>query len=64
MATKEEYDEEPIYYCRECLSIKINGELEGCDYCEDCGSTNIESCNIFEWEAMYKKRKGKTFLEE
>ena len=33
------------------------------DYCDECGSTNIEQCSIQEWEKLYKERYGHNFLE-
>ena len=47
---KIDYEEEPIWYCRSCLSMKILNS-SGTDedfledptpcYCDDCGSTDI-----------------------
>lgn len=59
---KEEYNNIPVHYCKNCLSIKINGEEE-CDYCEDCGGTNIDQCHISEWEEMFIKKNGYRYLE-
>lgn len=60
----EEYNEEPVFYCKSCLSLKIKTVLVGSslDYCDECGSTNIEQINIKEWEALYKERYGTSFL--
>lgn len=38
--SKEDYNNEPVYYCSECLSLKIR-DIDGTDYCDKCGSTNI-----------------------
>lgn len=56
----EDYNEEPVFYCTHCLSLKIKG-LEGYDYCDDCGGTDIETTDIFTWRQMYKDRYGKDF---
>ena len=42
------YNDEYVYYCKHCLSLKIRSAEEQ-DYCDDCGSTNIEEASIFEW---------------
>lgn len=38
--------------------------MEGSDYCDKCGSTNIEECSIEEWETLYKNKYGHSYLEE
>lgn len=60
-----EYNEEPVHYCSDCLSlnIKINTSLN-LDYCSDCGSTYIESTNIFDWEEQYKNKYGISLLNK
>lgn len=62
---KEEYNNIPVYYCKHCLSLKIKGiaELEGLDYCDDCGATEIATTSIQEWEELYKNRYGFKYLE-
>ena len=52
--TKEDYNNEPVFYCSECLSLRIRS-LDDIDYCDKCGSTSIEEANIKDWEAMYTK---------
>ena len=39
--SKEDYNNEPVYYCTECMSLRIRN-IDGTDYCDKCGSTNIE----------------------
>lgn len=61
-----EYNEEPVFYCKNCLSLKVkivpvDSDL---DYCDDCGSTNIEHTNIHDWENLYKERYGTFFLNK
>ena len=57
------YDQEPVYYCPRCLSLKIKADIADYCYCDQCGSTRIETTSIFEWEHMYKNRYGLKFLE-
>lgn len=63
---QEEYNNIPVLYCKHCLSLKIRNipRIEDSDYCDECGSTNIESCSIEEWENLYKNRYGHAYLEE
>ena len=47
---KNEYNNEPVYYCSRCLSLRIR-EFDTDDlYCDECGNTHIESTNIENWE--------------
>lgn len=59
----DKYNAIPVVYCSDCLSIKIS-TIDGIDYCEDCGSTNMKEANIFDWEKMYKAKYSNTFLEK
>ena len=63
---KEEYNKEPVYYCKKCLSLKIGyvAVLEGSEYCEDCNSTDIGTTTIEEWDKMFFKRYGYHYLDE
>jgi hypothetical protein len=61
---KEEYNNEPVYFCKECLSLKVMNVagLKGACYCDDCGGTDIGETSIEEWEQLYKKRHGFIYL--
>lgn len=61
--TIEEYNDEPVYYCKNCLSLKVK-IVGGYDFCDDCGSTNITTTHIDNWEKMYEEQYGNKFLEE
>lgn len=55
-----QYDEEPVWFCEECLSLQImTGYVP---YCAFCGSTEIGQCDIYEWEEKWEERYGKRFL--
>lgn len=60
------YNEEPVYYCKSCLSLRILGisKDDDCNFCDDCGSVNIETINIKDWETLYKERYGKLYLNK
>lgn len=60
---KNEYDDEPVYYCRSChsLNIKIDevladGFWDG-SYCANCNSCDIGTCSMDEWLEEEERRK-------
>ena len=57
--SKKEYDEEPVYYCRRCLSLKVK-QIAGSSspddlYCDDCGSVSIGYIVIDKWLELQKR---------
>ena len=60
------YNEEPVFYCKHCLSLRIRDipVMTDSDYCDSCGATDIGECSIEEWENMYINRYGHRYLEE
>lgn len=72
---KQDYNNEPICYCKTCLSINIktvefepvalvNGKStsRNVDYCVPCSNTEMGEVHISEWQDMYKERYGEDFL--
>lgn len=61
-----DYNEEPVFYCKSCLSLKIRfiKSMQDSEYCDECGSTDIGQCSIEEWQKLYKERYGHSYLEE
>lgn len=61
---KEEYNEEPVCFCKGCLSLRIKTVAIGSDldYCDECGSTDIEQTNIEEWKRLYRERYGFDYI--
>lgn len=57
-----EYNKEPVFYCKHCLSLKIR-TVSGMDYCDNCSATDVECCNIEDWENLYTQRYGHKFLD-
>ena len=59
---------EPITYCKTCLSIHIKTvELPetkqgNVDYCVPCGNTDLETVHLTEWEELYEDKYGNIFL--
>ena len=59
------YNEEPVFYCKHCLSLRIRdiAGLPDSDYCDSCGTTEIGTTTIAEWQEMYKAKYGYYYLE-
>jgi hypothetical protein len=58
------YDLEPVEYCAKCYSLKIKHEdAIDADCCMECGSTEIASASIDEWERLYQRRYGHKYVE-
>lgn len=62
---KEIYDSIPVHYCSNCLSLKIRtlGQTDDV-YCDECGSTDILTSSIHEWEELYKQKYGHSYLKK
>lgn len=56
-----EYNKIPVFFCKKCLSLNIKVMGEDFDFCEDCGSTDIDQTDIYTWEKMYEQKYGKKF---
>jgi predicted RNA-binding protein with PUA-like domain len=63
---ENDYNDEPVFYCTNCLSLKIRSvmPIEGSEYCDKCGSTSVSTCNIKEWEELYRQKYGHNYIEE
>lgn len=64
--SKDVYDAIPVYYCKQCLSLRIMDVpgIEDTDFCDNCNSTNIEQTDIQTWERLYQERYGRKYLDE
>lgn len=64
MNSSSEYNDEPVFYCKECMSLRIQSVASGLDldYCDECGSTDIEQSHINDWEQSYKDKYGFNYL--
>ena len=58
-----QYNEEPVHYCKQCLSLAVKTVAEY-DFCNVCGSTEIEKTNIFIWETKYENKYGIKFIND
>ena len=64
---RKKWDDEPVLFCRNCLSLKIlntSNEGEGVDYCDECGSTLIGSTDIDKWKKLYRQKYNKDYVKE
>lgn len=61
--SKEQYNKEPVVFCKHCLSLKvrISGNL---DYCDDCGCTELGETDIHHWEELYEQKYGIKYLNK
>ena len=66
MGENNEYNNEPVFYCKHCLSLRIKSvpDIEGLDYCDDCCSSFLYSTDIETWRQLYKDRNGFDYLDK
>lgn len=66
MEETKNYNKEPVFYCRHCLSLKIKSvpSMSELDYCDDCGTTDIGKTDIESWRTLYKNRYGIDYLDK
>lgn len=59
------YNSEPVEYCSRCYSLKIKHEdAIDADCCMECGSTEISTTSIENWERLYEGRYGCKYVEK
>ena len=46
---QQDYNKEPVTYCKRCHSLNIITGDGFPDYCDDCGSTDLGEESIYEW---------------
>ena len=59
----KKYDEEPVFYCKKCMSLAILN-VDNYNYCRDCDSTDVDVCMIDEWEDKYETKYGYKYLNK
>ena len=65
MVNNSDFNNEPVFYCKHCLSLKIrDAGLPELLYCDECGSTEVLSANIKQWEEIYKEKHGFRYLDK
>lgn len=62
--SKDEYENEPVHYCGNCLSLNIK-ELPGVklDICRECGNTDIQTTDMDHWNHLYTEEYGSAFMD-
>ena len=56
MKSPSNYNDEPVHYCKYCLSLDNPEMLDGTEYCKYCGSTEFEDSHIDEWEKQFEQK--------
>lgn len=60
----KEYDEEPVVFCAKCYSLKIKHDEDiDLDCCEECGSTDFKTADIYTWEKLFKGRYKHKYID-
>ena len=64
--SKQEYNNEPVFYCTKCLSLRIRHiiHMNESEYCDTCGSTDISQTDIDTWNKLYKEKYGHEYLNK
>ena len=62
---KQSYEEEPVYYCKRCLSLNVRQMpmIVEQNYCGDCGTVDIGEASFEEWEEMYIEKYGHPYID-
>jgi len=63
MLEDSKYNEEPVYYCADCLSLKIVEE-QGVTFCAECGSGQCNCDYIDVWRKKYREMYGFDYLDK
>jgi len=60
------YNDEMVFYCKKCLSLRIKSvpDMEDLNYCDECGATSIGETDIETWRQMYKDKFGFDYLDK
>ena len=64
--SKGTYDDDPVYYCKRCLSLSIKDVpfVKDKCYCTECTNADIGVTSIEEWKEMYRKKYGHDYIEK
>lgn len=63
--TKEEYNNIPVHYCSNCLSLAIvkDDKISYDSFCKECGSSEIDLTTIDVWEILYEGEYDRPFVK-
>lgn len=57
----QDYNSDPVFFCKHCLSLRIR-DVDNNDFCDECGSIDIDTSNISEWETLYEEKYGHKYI--
>lgn len=57
------YNDIPVLYCKNCLSLNIRTLDSNTEYCDDCGNTIMEEAHIDKWKDLYEKKYGEPLIK-
>ena len=60
------YEDEPVYYCKRCLSLNIRQVpmMPELSYCDDCGAVDIGEASFEEWDEMHVEKYSCHFMDK
>lgn len=63
---KTSYDDDPVFYCKRCLSLKIRQMpfMKNQDYCDECGSAEVDKADIETWKKLYEEKYGHPYIQK
>ena len=53
---ENEYNDEPVVYCKHCLYLGNPSEIAGITFCPYCGSTDFEESHIDVWDKKFQEK--------
>lgn len=68
---KKQYNEEPVLFCKHCLSLNIQDVLNntsdeikilGTEYCSNCSSASIGIATLEHWKELYKEKYHRNYI--
>lgn len=63
MNKKEKYNNIPVYYCKNCKSLKIMRDGDS-SVCGACSTSHIGKTSIEQWTASYKEYYGENYVDK
>ncbi len=66
MPVRNSFNDDPITYCKTCLSIAVkitSVDKQKVDYCSNCGNTDIGVSHISEWSDSFEDKHGYNYLK-
>lgn len=62
MSSDNKYNDEPVSYCKACLSLAIKTGDGESTHCDVCGCSSVGRVNIDQWSGMFADRYGFDYL--